>query len=166
MVKFVQTRWLTSYDMISRFILLREQIIVILKNNKGVVGSIDLTNVELYVLAIISKFLSVVKQASRVMEGSTYSTLSQSTILYIALINITRNFFSNESIHIPAQYTETFESAKSNFLSKMTCYYSKGSLLTFCAMVMDPRHKLSHNLLNESDKSYMVSMYILFLRLG
>lgn len=48
--------------MISCFILLREQIIVI-HNNNEVVGSIDITNVELYVLDIISKYLSVVKQA-------------------------------------------------------------------------------------------------------
>lgn len=95
------------------------------------------------------------------MEGGQYSTFCNSTTIYTAILNFADNLFNG--LAIPTKYSNIFRDATSNLKSKLISYYTKGSLLTYGAMVMDPRHKCSDNLLNEDDNSFMLSLYFLFI---
>lgn len=58
LVKFVSTRWLTHFDMLERFLILIEQIQEILENDSETIEVGVLTNIEIYVISILVKFLS------------------------------------------------------------------------------------------------------------
>lgn len=138
LVKYVATRWLTNYSMIERFLLLQTEITKIMMNNKKIFNNIMLTKIDIYVLTIISKFLSAINAVSKEMEGEKYPTLSHSTAMYTSMIQSTNIFFHNQTLNIPKEYEKQFDTAIHKFISKMSNYYSKSSLLTYCGMVMDP----------------------------
>lgn len=109
----------------------------------------------------IKKFLSLFKEVTTIMSGSTYPTLSATIPLYNILIDHVENVIGDENEEVNEvessssrnedadEWSQTIKEAAKKCKSKLLEYYNKTNDSHIISTILDPRLKLQYYKDNE-----------------
>jgi len=145
----VKTRWNSTFLMLQRALELRGPL--------GDVATLDrdlrayhLTDEEWSMLETVCNLLSVFKQATDFLSGSTYPTLTAAILVYNYLMDDLEGFMEAHG-----ESAVLVEAAKAAW-GKLSTYYSKSDAGVYAvATVIDPRLKLDYHRRNEWEDEYI-----------